>query len=219
MQESDPAAVEIAEQVISYVSVKHPELHLSDIIHISLADHINGVVERVKLGIVLSNVIWPEIQRAYPDEFSVGMYAVSLMQERFHTDLGEDEAAFVAVHIVNANTSKNAANAQKVARIVKDVTVLAESYFDVRFDTTTVDYYRFIGHVKSMAFCILTNSEAEENDANILAYTKSKYPNIGKCAEKIANMILLKYRYHISSEDQAYLILYIERMLRNWNGA
>ena len=73
--------VVIAEDVITYAS-KEKGLELNELIHITLTDHIDGVLTRLKKGISLSNQLTMEISRVYDTEFQIGLYAVNLLREK-----------------------------------------------------------------------------------------------------------------------------------------
>ena len=50
-------------------------------------------------------------------------------------------------------------------------------------------------------------------DDPLLYDTVSKsYENSAKCAAKIANMIKLKYHKDVSSEEKAYITIYVEKI-------
>lgn len=76
-----PMAVEIAETVITYAS-ETKGLELNDLIHITLTDHIDGVISRLEKGISLSNQLTMEISRVYDMEFEIGLYTVELIRKK-----------------------------------------------------------------------------------------------------------------------------------------
>lgn len=92
--------VVIAEDVITYAS-KEKGLELNELIHITLTDHIDGVLTRLKKGISLSNQLTMKISRVYDTEFQIGLYAVNLLREKTGCEVLRDEAAFVAMHFLN----------------------------------------------------------------------------------------------------------------------
>lgn len=40
------------------------------------------------------------------------------------------------------------------------------------------------------------------------------YPDAAKCVEKICHAIELKYKKKVSTEEKAYLIIYVEKLVR-----
>ena len=76
-------------------------------------------VERKKQGIEVKNVLLWDIQKFYRDEYKVGRYAIALIRERFGVELSEDEAGFIALHIVNGQLHLE-------TKSVREITTLLE---------------------------------------------------------------------------------------------
>ena len=77
---------------------------LDDSIHISLPDHIAGAVDNYKSGIVLHNTLLLEIRKFYQKEYEIGEMGVRLISERLGVKMQDDEAGFIAMHFVNAQS-------------------------------------------------------------------------------------------------------------------
>ena len=75
---------------------------LRDTIYITLTDHISTAIVRCKEGLILKNALLWDIKQFYPDEFAMGIKAVGIIKEELGIEFLEDEAAFLALHIVNA---------------------------------------------------------------------------------------------------------------------
>ena len=75
---------------------------LNDNIYISLTDHISFAIERYKQGLNFKNALLWEIKRFYNHEFLIGKEALTIIKKRLDIMLSEDEAASIALHIVNA---------------------------------------------------------------------------------------------------------------------
>lgn len=214
LQAAEPAVVDLGETIISYANNRFPEKRFNEIIHISLLDHLSGVIDRQQKGYALNNAIWTEVRRVYQDEFSIGLHAVTLMNQRLGYELGNDEAAFIAMHFINAQTDGTPPDVERVSHLISDVIVMVRSYFDFTPDEESLDYYRFIEHIKIMAQCLFSEEPYPETDDGIYHFVAAKYPNINACVDKISYMLSLKHGRNIHNEDKAYLILYIERLLR-----
>ncbi|MDE7250236.1 MAG: PRD domain-containing protein, partial [Lachnospiraceae bacterium] len=51
-------------------------------------------------GMDFSNILFDEVRLFYPVEYSVGRYALELIEERTGCRLQEDEAASIALHLI-----------------------------------------------------------------------------------------------------------------------
>ena len=49
-----------------------------------------------------TNALHTEVRLFYPKEYAVGCYALAEIQRRFQVELPEDEAASIALHLLNA---------------------------------------------------------------------------------------------------------------------
>lgn len=92
----------LGDEIISYAK-QNLGKKLSDLLYISLIDHIHTSIERSKENIFIKNDLLWDIKRFYPDEYKIGEFAINLIKERFNVILPADEAGFIALHLVNAS--------------------------------------------------------------------------------------------------------------------
>lgn len=97
--------LEAATQIIAYAKQILGEC-LSENELIALSDHIHNAIERQKSGITLKNDLLWDIKRFYSKEFAVGQQALTLIKEKTGVELTENEAGFIALHLVEANMEK-----------------------------------------------------------------------------------------------------------------
>ena len=91
----------MSERIINHAKIALGK-ELSDSIYVTLPDHISAAVNRYKEGIVLPNPLLWDIRQLYKDEFRVGLKANEIVKEETGVEFTEDEAAFIALHFVNA---------------------------------------------------------------------------------------------------------------------
>src|SRR5699024_1980400 len=88
----------VTEAIIAYAEEKLGT-QLNDHIRIALTDHISVAIDREKQGIHVKNKLLPEIRILYKKEFDIGLWAIQLIEEKFHMKIAIDEAAFIALHV------------------------------------------------------------------------------------------------------------------------
>ena len=208
----EPESIELAERIISY-AVSEYDFELNDIIHITLADHINGLAERLKQNIQLTNQLSAEIRNTYRNEFKTGIYALGLIKQYTGTMPIEDEAAFIAMHFVNAELKSQTQDTQKTAVFTDDIIKFTEKFLAVKINTDSLLYYRFVSHLKFLAQRIFSD-EPFTDSSFLYEFLNSRFPEQSECAEKIADIIKIKYNKIISDEEKAYLIIYFEKFTR-----
>lgn len=212
---ADPVSFELAEDIISYATDKY-QMKLNDIIHVTLADHIDGLLKRMKEDLNMTNQLTMEIKRIYSNEFDVGQYGIKAIYEKIGTCPIQDEAAFIALQFVN-NQSGLQAEGQEVKvtlRFVSDVLDLVQQYFEIKIEENSLSYYRFVTHLKFLCKR-LYSGEVSRDDRNLYEIVSKAYPEATACVEKIIHFIQLKYKKDASTEEKAYLIIYVEKLIRD----
>lgn len=212
------AEIEVAERIINYAKIKLGR-QINEMIYVNLTDHLSMAIKRKQQeGINLSNPLKWDIARFYPDEFAVGKKAVAVIQDAFNVDLGDDEAAFIAVHFINAESDsfREQNLAVGITTIIKEVEDLVKDYFHTEFDEQSLNYYRFITHLKFFAQRILLGKHYDDDeDEELLTVLKSRYSKSYACTLKIQSFIMDKYHFEINNSELLYLTVHINRLVRN----
>lgn len=93
--------IEIATEVIDY-SRTLLENNISSNIVFTLADHISFAVKRFQQDMNLKLPIVNDIQYLFETEMKIGEQALQLIHDKLKVDLPREEAAYIALHIINA---------------------------------------------------------------------------------------------------------------------
>ncbi|HEL2006461.1 TPA: PRD domain-containing protein [Streptococcus suis] len=190
--------------------------HFDEIIYINLTDHINSSIERHKEGVVVTNPLRWEITKYYKEEFELGKKALSIIKKDLHVELPVDEAAFIALHFVNANLENIFQESYRITGIIMKIEQIIQDYYSTEFNQDSIDYYRFITHVKLFAHRLVEGNEYhDEDDVDLLELMKKKYPREYQCGTRVADFIRLEYDYLLSPSELVYLIAHIRRLTKN----
>lgn len=123
---------------------QHSGKRLNEYIYISLVDHIYSSIVRFLEGITVTNVLLWDIRRFYKDEFAVGLAALDMIEKEFNVRLPDDEAGFIALHLVNAELDeKGMEDMLAITKVMQEITNIVRYIFNVEFDEDDVYYYRF----------------------------------------------------------------------------
>jgi beta-glucoside operon transcriptional antiterminator len=182
-------------------------------IYITLIDHINFVIERYHQNILFTNPLLREIKSFYPKEFEAGLLAVDKINSTCGLKLNEDEAASIAIHIVNAELGTNIPNVVDITKIVQCVLKIVKEYFDKEFYEDSLNYERFLTHLKFFALRIVTKANLDDDDLELHELIKKNYPNEYICAEQIRKYIEVKFNLVIPTEEMTYLTVHIRRLI------
>ncbi|MDQ0362628.1 PRD domain-containing protein [Breznakia pachnodae] len=204
---------QIAESIASR-AVKQLNIELSNQILISLTDHLWYAVERKKKNLQMPNLMLNEIKVLYKNEYKVGLWAIKLIQANTQIELGENEASYIAMHIVNATLGSGKETATKILRFVKDVQTVIENTFDISFDEDVLDFSRLLTHLKFLAQHIFSNEEKEPmNMDQMYSLLISNHERMERCIDNITEIVNMNYRYQLTQDEKVYLLIHINKIM------
>lgn len=205
--------MQLAEQVIGYAR-EHLKRHLNKNIYITLTEHLNFAVERVKQGAEFQNALLWEIQKFYHEEYLIGLKAIEMVKEKLGVELPEDEAGFIALHIVNAEMDGDIRQAANITSMIKDMINIVRYTFGVELDESSLSYERFVTHLKFFIQRAVQGETYESDDIEFNQSIQKKYPLNYECALKLRDYVVKKLGYEVSEEELTYLTVHITRVIR-----
>lgn len=198
--------------VVIYIK-KELKKEISDSLYVILTDHIHASVERYRNGIVLKNALLNEVRKFYSDEFRIASHIVDMINETFKVNLGDDEAAFIAFNIVNAQNEGNTSNVLEMTRLIQEILLLVKNKYNIEYNDDDASYTRFVTHLKYFCQKVFRNKADTFNDADMVQLVKNKYSKEYEGALDIMNLVKSKYAYQESEMDAVYLAIHIARVL------
>lgn len=181
-------------------------------IYITLTDHINFAVERFKNGMQFSNPLLWEVKQFYKSEYLIGKHAIGLIEKRLGIKMTEDEAANIALHIVNAEYNTDMKDAMKITTLISDILNIVIDFFQIELDRESLHYSRFITHLKFLSQRLFTDELLKNTDDVFVDMITNTYPKEHECSLKIKNYIEDKYNQRVSKEELVYLTVHIKRV-------
>lgn len=207
--------MKLASEIIAYVS-EHLGKKLSKSIYITLTDHLNCAIERKKQGFEFQNALLWEIKKYYGREYEAGVKALQMVKESTGVELPEDEAGFLALHILNAEVDGNIQDSMSMPGMVKDILNIVKYKLNIEIDDECLAYDRFITHLKFFIQRAVTKKYyASEDEPEAFREFIKKCPEEYACAKKIRAYIHEKTEYDVSDEELLYLTMHIYRLKRN----
>lgn len=203
--------VKISSDIISYAK-KNLKLELNQSIYVTLTDHINFAITRIKQGIKLQNALLWEIKRFYTYEYELGLYALKLIKERLNITFADDEAGFIAMHFVNAEYGTNIKDALKFPNIVKDIIDITKNELNIELDESSLHYERFVTHIKFLLQRVYLNELLPDEEEELASLMEKKYNKEYACSKVIAKYIEDATNTAISGEEVMYLAIHIRRV-------
>ena len=189
---------------------------LNDGIYISLSDHTYTAIKRIKDNITVKNALLWDIKRFYRDEFKIGMKALDIIEEKTKIRLPEDEAGFIALHMVNAQLNEEQPQVQGITKLIEEILTIVRINLRVEFKEESVFYYRFITHLRYFAQRLFSNSTYNSGaDDELVNIIQIKYPEEFKCVSKVKLFIIKKYNYELSNDEYVYLTIHIAKIIQD----
>ncbi|MEC0137617.1 PRD domain-containing protein [Paenibacillus macerans] len=202
----------IVEEIIDYAKKNLPK-KLNENIYVSLTDHVNFAVERHQQGLEIKNALLWEIKQLYKEEFSIGLKTLERIKLKLGIDLPEDEAAFIAIHIVNAEMNEEVGTTMDITKFIHQIINIVKYHFGTEFEEDSLSYLRFITHLKFFAQRVLKGTHYREDYDNLFDLIKEKHREAAFCAEKIKKFVEKEYNHKLTNEEMLYLTVHIERVV------
>lgn len=203
--------IQVANEIIDYAHISLNK-KLNDNIYLSLTDHINFAIERFKKGVPIHNAILWEIKRFYNHEYLIGKEAISIIEKRLGIALPEDEAGFIAFHLVNASMDTEMSKVEEMMKIIADVLNIVKYHFNIELNENSLNYERFINHLKFFIKRIFSETLNDQDNGKFMLLIKEQYPNEYKCALKIMEYFKSKYEVILNDDELIYLTIHIHRI-------
>lgn len=204
--------VQVSNNIITYAKNKLGK-RLNQNIYITLTDHISFAVYRVQQGMEFHNALLMEVRRFYHPEYIIGKYSLDLIEKQLGYRFPDDEAASIALHIVNAEYDASMSDTIHITQLIQTILEYVKNIMAYDLNKQSSNYERFVIHLKFLAQRILKEEQIQMHDPSLVLLISSQYPLEFSYSEKIAGLIKQRYCYQICEEEKAYLTLHIRRIL------
>lgn len=211
--------LELSSEIINMAKLEFAKKFKDNVI-ITLSDHLYVAIKRCREGMTISNPLLWDIKNFYEIEYDIGLRALELIKNKFHIQLPNDEAGFIALHIVNVELDEdNIDHIFQVTKVIQEIMTIVKYHFHAEFDTSNVYYYRFITHLKFFALRLLKDNQFNEDEENeLLDVVKDKYCTSYECVLKIKDFLEKKYNYTLQEDEIVYLTIHVHRVVHKTKG-
>lgn len=192
------------------------ELHcvFNDMTYIGIADHINYALQRYHADQSLTNSLLWEIKHIYPQEFQAALHALDTIEYYENIQMPEDEAGFIALHFVNGQENQTQNDAEVAVEIIANVTQIVERFFTIQLDQDSLNYSRFVVHLRYFIQHVLKNKASRYTQSELYHQIKKVYPEATKCVADVVHYLGNRLHTTVDKEEQAYLILHVQRLIQ-----
>lgn len=207
--------LELTEKLIAHIRSQIPQT-LNESLLITLSDHVSFAIQRKNQGIAFDNPLKGAVMCYYPTEYQLGRHCLKVIQQQLGVELNEDEAAFIALHIVNAELNTNMSQMYEITGLIEGAIVVVETFYRRQFDRDSLDFSRFVVHLRYFAQRLfqdrLMQDSGDERDELFRQVIMKNCREHYKCAQCIAEFVKNTYHKTLSGEELMYLTIHLKRI-------
>jgi beta-glucoside operon transcriptional antiterminator len=206
--------------VVSALIVDHArsvlQCNLNPNLVVSLADHINFAIVRIKKYKEMKLPFSYEVEQFYPKETELARYTISLIQKKLGVSLPGSEVASIAMHFVNAEEEQvTQGGSADIEALIYEVVAKVEQNFDIVIDRNGLSYNRFVLHLRYYLKRLQDSRQFSDDNAILVREMREKFSMVYRCAEEVGAIIGAKYQAELSESELFYLVLHINRMVQS----
>jgi beta-glucoside operon transcriptional antiterminator len=202
---------------ISTMIVDHARSEIDTVISsnlvFALADHISFSIKRFQKGMSFKLPIAYDVEHLYEKEYDIGLYGLELIRKKLKTYVPKEEAAYIALHIIDAEErGKNNNQFEVNDEVIEDVIKIIEKDQHLMINRDSVNFSRFTTHMQYLLKRCNTKHLIQSENRRLYELMKDEFPVSWKCAIDISEYLEKRIHLKLTDEEQLYLILHINRL-------
>ncbi|GCF93860.1 PTS sugar transporter [Enterococcus florum] len=188
---------------------------VSDYLYLALLDHIDFAIKRLeKDQIVKSPLDW-EVRKFYPDHYKIGLYAVGLIEEATGKACPNEEAVSIALHFINLQAKGSEDDSMmRMMEAVRNILSIIKYHFRLDFEEESINYIRLVTHLQYFIVRMFKNEVFASNETELNRQIRKLYPDAYSCVNKIRVYVRDTFGKDLSEDEEAYLMLHIQRVAK-----
>lgn len=181
-------------------------------VYASLLDHLSFAIERTRQGTYVENMLLWDIKRLYRNEFIIGQWAIAEINAQLHVTLPEDEAGFIALHLLNSQKDGAMPDIKAVSKVIQDILNIVKYHFKIEYEEDSINFQRFVTHLKFFAHRLLSNTYVTSDDSSLHDVVALKYSASYECAKRVNKFISHDYGRSLTDDEMMFLSIHIEHV-------
>uniref|UniRef100_UPI00403F4F76 PRD domain-containing protein n=1 Tax=Candidatus Enterococcus willemsii TaxID=1857215 RepID=UPI00403F4F76 len=203
---------ELSAKIVDYACLKITA-PLNPNVVFTLADHIQFAIQRYEQGLVLKFTSQHDLKHFNPMEVAVGEYAVQLVRKTLDIHFPKDEIYSIAMHMINAESiEKGTAGRITADKVILDVLLIIENFFNLTIDRKGFNYSRFASHLEYLLERSTSDTALSSKNLEMYHSIKKNFPKTYECAKEIDAFFETQFSFKLEEEELIYLMLHINRL-------
>lgn len=208
-----PKEIELCSRIVDKATEDLGQ-QLSPSVYLTLTDHVCFAIERSRQGTVFQNTLLPEVRTFYPREFALGKYALELIERELGIHFPDDEAANIALHLVNAEFENSLSDTLRITQTIHDILAMLSANRTIAFDTQSEFYSEFSVQLKFLVFRAFSKSFYNREEGLFVQAVERVYPREFACAREISRVLQQRCGAALPQAEMAFLAASLHRTCR-----
>ena len=210
--------IEIACDILEYAQNTLKQ-NLYERTFITLANHICFAVQRHNDGMVFENALLDSVRQFYAPEYEIGIHALDMIEQRLGIRFVVDEAASIAMYILNAEYDISVRDTFEATTLIKEILTIIERETGCTLSQEQ-DYSEcFLAFLKYLVMCAINKETASENDDKLYSLLQNELADEMRCVSMIAAHIGNQCGYIMPGDEMSNLALHIHKLCASRPGS
>lgn len=190
----------------------------SDFMYLSLIDHINGTISRIKLDIHIKSEISSEDLKFYSKEVWLADETNKLVQAELGLTFDENELSFLILHFIGILYDLKYSNINERAISVSNdiLDIIVDTIDDV--DEKSFAIERLMIHLRYFVIRQINKSTKQEPIASyneeLYSFLITKDPEAEKILLKVIKYLESEHEFKVSLDEWLYLLIHITKIIK-----
>ena len=207
----NPEVIDIADAVVNYARllIDNP---ISSNILFTLADHIDFSIKRYEQNMGIKLPIDEDIKYLFEVEMDIGRYAVNLIRKKLKVYIPDEEATYIALHIISSQSKADHKREKLDEKIIEDSIKIIEKHFNISVKMFGFNYSRFVSHMHYLLKRGKKNEMIQSENNLLYESLKKSFPKTYICSQEIREYLNVSMKWELTDEESIYLMLHINRL-------
>ena len=188
---------------------------LRESIYLTLTDHLSFAIQRQAEdgdSAATLNTLEYEVRTFYPQHYAAGRHALTMIQEELGISLPEEEAASIALHLINAERSTSPKIVLRGTQLLHDLLDYLSRHPRLNCHPGDPYYDELAVLLKFLVQRCLSKSFPETSDMLLVRQAAQCSPGTFAIAQEILTRLETVCGYPLPQEEAAYLALHLRRV-------
>lgn len=173
---------EVIDAALQIIDMAKAELdcELNPNVVLTLADHLQFAVERLKDGCVIENPLSDTVEFVYPVEHGLGLRTLAILEKETGVSMPRTEACYIAMHLVNSESADGRVDdmdeVMRTLSSIDEVANIVEREFNITVDRASYNYARFTTHLRYLIKMLKADKASSDFKIGCMIAYMANYP-------------------------------------------